>query len=668
MKKFLLLGLLLCSLYSMAQQAKRHVLFEHFTQASCGPCADQNPAFQAFFEQNTTNAHHIAYHTAWPGDDPMNEDNPEEVDARVQYYGVGGVPAILVSGENETNPMAVDQSTVEGVSVGGSPIQMLVAETNDGSTLTTDVTIKTLANVPEGNWRLRVAVVEKMIEYASPPGTNGERDFPNVFRKMQPNTAGEAFTALSAGEETSITYETPIDDIWDATQIYAIAFIQNDDTGEVLNSAAVTDWDVNYVVNTPAGIQTAPSTTVEFLGTATVNTPETTILQIDVTTDAPADWSSVLSFPNYDLPLTSASLEFEGGATTDVGLKIITTETTGFATYTLRISQETDPSVYTEHTYYVNNGVTDLVVGNTNAFNNLYVDGLAYSTTDGYGKVGKGGFLYANELGILEGINNIYLNIGWTFPSLTDDIVAILSTFLDNGGNLLIAGQDVGWDTFTPDIGNGTPITMDFYTNYLQAGYIDDGSTVNSQLTPIQSEAIYGSLSPSTIIDAYNGNMYPDELAVVGTTAFPILNYNGDAAKIAGVRSDNSTFKTVCLGIGIEMIADETIRNEFMKLTHDWFNEGITSGTYDEAVRQLMISQNYPNPANATTTISLNNIAENMTFALTDVTGKTVWQQAVTKGTDQITINTQNFAEGVYIYQLKNETGVLQSKKLMVTH
>ena len=27
-------------------QATKYVLFEHFTQASCGPCASQNPGFQ----------------------------------------------------------------------------------------------------------------------------------------------------------------------------------------------------------------------------------------------------------------------------------------------------------------------------------------------------------------------------------------------------------------------------------------------------------------------------------------------------------------------------------------------------------------------------------------------------------------------------------------------
>ena len=56
-------------------QAKKLIMFEHFTQASCGPCAAQNPAFQAVYIKNKHNVNHVAYHTSWPGVDPMNAAN-----------------------------------------------------------------------------------------------------------------------------------------------------------------------------------------------------------------------------------------------------------------------------------------------------------------------------------------------------------------------------------------------------------------------------------------------------------------------------------------------------------------------------------------------------------------------------------------------------------------
>ena len=49
----LFVGLILSMTLIFGQSAKRYTLFEHFTQASCGPCAAQNPAFAAFFAINT---------------------------------------------------------------------------------------------------------------------------------------------------------------------------------------------------------------------------------------------------------------------------------------------------------------------------------------------------------------------------------------------------------------------------------------------------------------------------------------------------------------------------------------------------------------------------------------------------------------------------------------
>ena len=53
-----------------------------------------------------------------------------------------------------------------------------------------------------------------------------------------------------------------------------------------------------------------------------------------------------------------------------------------------------------------------------------------------------------------------------TTLNITD--VSNLQSFLNNGGNLFITGQDIGWD-----IANSSP---SFYTNYLHAIYILDDS------------------------------------------------------------------------------------------------------------------------------------------------------------------------------------------------
>ena len=92
-------------------QSQRLVLVEAFSQASCGPCAAQNPALNAALTAAGTNkVVSVKYQTDWPGVDPMNAQNPAEVDTRVAYYNVTGVPSRRLDGNQGTT---VDATTID---------------------------------------------------------------------------------------------------------------------------------------------------------------------------------------------------------------------------------------------------------------------------------------------------------------------------------------------------------------------------------------------------------------------------------------------------------------------------------------------------------------------------------------------------------------------------
>lgn len=67
----------------------------------------------------------------------------------------------------------------------------------------------------------------------------------------------------------------------------------------------------------------------------------------------------------------------------------------------------------------------------------------------------------------------------WAFPSLSPDDRVALQYYLNNGGNVFISGQDIGWDLAEPD-GNGnnqfSDLSRDFYQNYLHSLFRDDNS------------------------------------------------------------------------------------------------------------------------------------------------------------------------------------------------
>ena len=111
------------SVWSKGTQNK--ILFEHFTQASCNPCAENNPALNSLMLQNQGKYVHIAYHTSWPGFDPMYNFNKTQSNSRVKYYGITGVPDVIVNGTNNVgSPSDVTQEMIDQNYQKNSPIKI----------------------------------------------------------------------------------------------------------------------------------------------------------------------------------------------------------------------------------------------------------------------------------------------------------------------------------------------------------------------------------------------------------------------------------------------------------------------------------------------------------------------------------------------------------------
>lgn len=670
-KLFLTLALFIGFTTAFAQSAKRYTLVEHFTQASCGPCAQQNPAFEAFYTQNENRIHHIAYHTSWPGVDPMNAANAPEVASRVGYYGVSGVPAMWVGGTVETNPGSISEGMLVANELEGSPIQVVVTEATNGTQRDVTVKINGINNSPTGNYVLRVAVVEKMVSYASAPGSNGEKDFPNVFRKMLPSTSGDPVTMPAMGQNLVKNYSYTLDPAWDASQIYVIAYVQDENGHAVLNSGTSKDWLVSYISNGASAFQVPANQVTSMAGSLDNAMNDIQLLNVTLTSNAPASWIGAINYNGSALPSTNENITIAANTLASLNIDVNPSNEVALAKYELTVTNQNDPTQVFTKVYYVNNGIRDLVLGNINDYQSLYTEGLVFANNTVHGELTQYEYIYLKENNTLQGLYNIYYNVGWTFPALSDDIVAVLTSFLDNGGNLLICGQDIAWDIAPVNISVGnhsTPANQAFFDNYLQATYIDDGTNANNQLTPVTTDAIFGGMTAASIVDAYAGNMYPDEIQPIsGSSAVPIFNYNSNTSKIAGIRVDGLPYKVVYLGVGIEMFSAGFMRKQFVKLTHDWFYSNISGVEYQQALNEL-IQPNYPNPANTYTIIPVKMQGKTGNIRLTDIAGKVILEQSIEKNATEVTLSTANLSAGTYLYHIVSEGNISASHKLVVTH
>src|SRR6056297_212344 len=245
-----------------SQQVDRMVIVEEFTNASCPPCEDQNPDFNALLFQNTDNVIPIKYQTAFPGFDPYNQQNPGEVATRRALYGVNGVPTATIDGVVPNNNYGGGGLSTwidaNGNGYNGGPYAYNQAVLDYAASVPTTLGVDVTANVPNfeemgtvtvsitnvdtlpftENSNLFVVLVEKENEWPQPPGSTSEAEFFDVMRKMYPSAQG-----LSIGEipaDTTITIDVDVmlpDYLYNLSELSFVAFVQGQSDRTIYNAA-----------------------------------------------------------------------------------------------------------------------------------------------------------------------------------------------------------------------------------------------------------------------------------------------------------------------------------------------------------------------------------------------------------------------------------------------
>ena len=259
-------GALLLATTATQAQSPRTVLFEEFTGENCNPCAFTNPYVKQFVSYHATDSFiHIAYQSPIPSAGPIYNGDKTETDARMTYYNVNFAPwgendgqAYPVQGPTsgpnsvlnnvyyyfDTNSTKVAAASSNPISAGFrqrrdsiSPCTVVVTHhfsTNYDSVYAMAI-VTTTMNYSSSNLKFRIAMIEEQMNYATPPGTNGETDFYQVVRKMYPSANGTAMaTSLSVGHKDTFYVAAKIQAyVRDKSQIRFVAFVQDDNTKEV---------------------------------------------------------------------------------------------------------------------------------------------------------------------------------------------------------------------------------------------------------------------------------------------------------------------------------------------------------------------------------------------------------------------------------------------------
>jgi len=247
MKKFyyplLILSLLLLQTPALHAQQQRLVLVEEFTNTGCGPCASWSPVLDSCINYRLGECIAIKYHCGFPNkEDEFYLYDQEVLQERLNYYGVTGVPATFVDGQELGNRSfgylndAISYSREQPVRCAVTLSKQLknhVLTVDFAAAVRLSTTDSDVQPSPDmSNLRLFIAVIEEHIESPT-PYPNGERELYYTMRKMLVPAGGLAFeTLVNAGGA-----EWTVDFFDDESKLGVVAFVQDIETKEILGTA-----------------------------------------------------------------------------------------------------------------------------------------------------------------------------------------------------------------------------------------------------------------------------------------------------------------------------------------------------------------------------------------------------------------------------------------------
>jgi len=208
--------------------AQRIPMIEHFSSSSCHPCVSVNASMKALTNDNPGKYTYVKYSTSWPS--PVDTHYTPECDAKAQYYGVSGVPVIMLDGTDRGTP--VSQTTLDDRYNTPAITDVRGAFNIDGNILHVTADFMSFANMSDV--KAFVTVNEKVIEKN---GANGESEFRHILLTMLGGVSGTDIE-LEAGEyqRLEFTHDMSTTKMQDINDLEVALWLQNLTTKEVFNS------------------------------------------------------------------------------------------------------------------------------------------------------------------------------------------------------------------------------------------------------------------------------------------------------------------------------------------------------------------------------------------------------------------------------------------------
>lgn len=244
-----ILALFSCLLFVNILNAQQNkILYEMFSEPSCKFCPRANHLIDSLTKENPDKLISVKFETNFLNENDMNfQDSAEILWRYKKYYDVsnqGAVPRGIFDGKKYMYciPDFFTQQILDSIWTMPKPFFINLSHSfkSDYDSVILKLKIKSnnTHNYQAGRLKARIFLTEDSIVFNEPPGTNGEKVFRNVLRKIIPDTGGIVLkNNWITNESDSMIIKFPVPKyIYNLNNISFIGLIQYDSSKIVLQT------------------------------------------------------------------------------------------------------------------------------------------------------------------------------------------------------------------------------------------------------------------------------------------------------------------------------------------------------------------------------------------------------------------------------------------------
>ncbi|MGD9140431.1 MAG: Omp28-related outer membrane protein [bacterium] len=611
-----------------AMSARRVVLMEQATNGGCGCAGILDPGMDSLFVRY---GHEAIVCIRYNDDHPWAYDelyayNPTQIDARIAYYPMPTMPTLVIDGE--LSERVCDANSLpekfEERFTAPSPLIMTASGSMDLDSFYVDIRVIAEEDPGADTLKLRVAVVEDSVYYDAP---NTKQYWTYTFRTMLPGIDGQAFT-IAQGETLDFSLSVPLDPVWDASRVLAVAFVQNDDDKSVLQAATTVPrrqtWAGYYGGVCGDIVRSGYSATLT--GTFVNLGSLRDTFDIEFTGQLPPDWNVYYDITGGESVAGDVALDPDSAAV--ITVKYDCGFDSGTAEATMTFTSLRDGAVERSLDFFTISGVCGLLVDDDggNALEIFYEDALD-SAGAVYGVWDRS--IARPDSADLELADFVVWFTGQAAPTLDDTDCAAIGPYLDSGGNFCLTGQDIAYSMCDPTSSHYTTETKAFFETYMHATYVMPNANLfdlDGRAGDVISDGISVTIRGG---DGADNQDFPDVIDAIAP-AEVIFDYS-DPAKHGGIRYEGGGTRLVYLSFGFEAIDNQHDRANLMSNIVAWL---APTASVDPGLTGPVRIACYPSPAVSFANISVAGAGGWQSLKIYDVQGRVVRDAGASEGRD----------------------------------